>query len=53
MIAEDLCKAPEKFWETETYRVTVANPQGLQLFSVEMFSMSAPALSQKVINTRP
>jgi hypothetical protein len=44
MIADALCETPEKFWETETYRVTVTDARGLLLLSVEMVSTLAPAL---------
>ena len=44
MIADDLCKTPEKFWVNETYNVSVTNDRGLALFSVEMLSVAAPVL---------
>jgi hypothetical protein len=44
MIADVLCQTPEKFWETETYRVTVSDARGLLLLDVEMIATLAPAL---------
>lgn len=44
MIAEVLCNAPERYWETEQYRVTVSDPKGLTLFSVELVSADAPSI---------
>ena len=44
MIADDLCKTPEKFWVNEAYNVSVTNDRGLALFSVEMLSVAAPVL---------
>jgi uncharacterized protein DUF6894 len=44
MIADLLCKTPEKFWETETFRVTVSDAEGLLLLNVEMIATLAPAL---------
>ena len=45
MIAEVLCGEPQIFWDADLYRVTVTNSDGLVLFSVEMFSVMAPALT--------
>lgn len=46
MIADTLCEQPEKFWESETYRVNVSDNKGLMLLSVEMVSFLAPVLTQ-------
>lgn len=44
MIADVLCDDPNKFWNADTYRVTVSDGNGLVLLSVEMISMLAPVL---------
>ena len=46
MIADDLCDQPEKFWKSDTYRVSIADANGLLLLSVEMIAQPAPALWQ-------
>ena len=52
MIADDLCKSPDKFWETELYRVTVANAEGLMLLSVDVSCQRAPALWMDLPKTK-
>lgn len=44
LIADTLCEDPHKFWESESYRVTIADDAGLYLLLVEMISYPAPAL---------
>jgi len=44
MISDDLCDAPQKFWDSNVYRVLTTNEEGLHLFSVEMFATLAPVL---------
>ena len=47
MIAEVLCTSPERYWETETYRVTAADARGLTLFTVEIVSTDAAAIGTR------
>ena len=47
MIAEVLCTSPERYWETETYRVTAADERGLTLFTVEIVSTDAAAIGTR------
>ena len=44
MMAEVLCTSPERYWESDVYRVTVADDQGLTLFQVEIVSTDAAAI---------
>jgi hypothetical protein len=45
MMAEVLCTSPERYWETECYRVTATDDSGLTLFTVEIVSTDAAAVS--------
>ncbi|UUR07200.1 DUF6894 family protein [Sphingomonas glaciei] len=47
MIAEVLCTSPERYWDSDCYRITVADDTGLTLFMVEMNSIDAAALGPK------
>jgi hypothetical protein len=47
MIGEVLCNSPEEYWEAEVYRVTVTDARRLILFTVEMISTDAAAISNK------
>jgi hypothetical protein len=42
-MAEALSEAPHEFWDADAYRMTVAEADGLVLFSIEMFANMAPA----------
>ena len=44
MIADVLCKEPEKLWEADVYSVEASNADGLMLFNVEMYATLAPVL---------
>ena len=44
IIADALCESPDKFWDADSYRVTVSDSNGLILLSVEMISTFAPVL---------
>ncbi|CAN5332456.1 hypothetical protein BH11PSE2_BH11PSE2_13550 [soil metagenome] len=44
MIGKDLCEHPQAFWDADTYQVTVSDEGGLNLFSVVMMSVTAPAV---------
>ena len=44
MMAEVLCTSPERYWETECYRITAADDRGLTLFTVEIVSTDAAAI---------
>jgi hypothetical protein len=45
MMAEVLCTSPERYWEAEIYRVTATDESGLTLFTVEIVSTDAAAVS--------
>lgn len=47
MMAEVLCTAPERYWESEYYRVTVTDSTGLTLFMVEIVSTDAAAVGSR------
>ena len=49
MMAEVLCTAPERYWEAEMYRITAADDSGLTLFTVEIVSTDAAAVSGRRI----
>lgn len=51
LIADALCKEPERFWKSDIYRVSIADERGLLLPSVEMIAQSAPALWQTPLRT--
>ncbi len=43
LIAEALSQAPHHFWDADIYRMTVAQQDGLVLFTIDMFANIAPA----------
>jgi hypothetical protein len=43
LMAEALSQAPHHFWDADIYRMTVAEEDGLMLFSIEMYANIAPA----------
>jgi hypothetical protein len=47
LIAETLCDQPQRFWERETYSVTVSDPDGLILFMVQMVATFSAAGAAK------
>ena len=52
LIAKTLCHQPMKFWEAETYRVTVTDEEGLYLFVVEVLATLSPAISPRAAAVR-
>lgn len=47
MMAEVLCTSPERYWENDCYRVTVADGAGLTLFIVEIRSTDSAAIGRR------
>jgi hypothetical protein len=47
LIGQTLCHEPSKFWSAETYRVSVADEDGLILFTLEMVATLSAALPQR------
>jgi len=45
LIANSLDQAPQEFWDADVFRMTVAKPDGLALFQIEMFATLSPAAS--------
>ena len=44
LIAETLCYQPHKFWDADSYKVTVTDEKGLVLFIVEMVATLSAAV---------
>ena len=42
-VAGALAKEPEVFWDSDVFRMTVSERDGLVLFAIEMFATMAPA----------
>jgi hypothetical protein len=47
LIAQTLCNEPSKFWNAETYHVSVTDQRGLVLFTLEMVATLSPAVPQR------
>jgi hypothetical protein len=44
-LAEALAREPEAFWASDAFRLTVAEVDGLVLFTIEMFAGLSPAVA--------
>ena len=52
LLADSLRNNSQLFWETENYRIVVADDDGLTLFTLELAAIIAPALASKAKNKR-
>ena len=47
LIADTLSGEPQAFWDSDVFRVTVSEANGLVLFTVEVVASLSPALDPK------
>ena len=48
LTAELLRDRPDRFWEAQAWRMTVADDEGLILFTIELDGTMAPAVAQQL-----
>ena len=42
-LADALARAPKVFWDSDVFRMTVSDEDGLGLFTIELFATMSPA----------
>jgi hypothetical protein len=47
VVADTLSSEPQTFWDSDVFRVTVSEADGLVLFTVEVVASLSPALDPK------
>lgn len=55
LIAQSAADHPDRFWETDGFRVTCMDEHGEPLFSLQLATTAAPALQRRpvLVGTRP